>query len=333
MEPVRVGVVGVGWVAQVIHLPLLLKMPDVVVVALCDRDRSKVRLVAEKFGIAHTYTDVDAMMSAEPMDAVLVATSTDAHRTVATAALNAGKHVLIEKPVARHYAEASEIADAARRAKKIAMVGMNHRFRPDVIALKKFVDGKEIGKLSYTRTGWLRRRSSDSRWLTRKEKSGGGVFLDLGIMMLDMALWMHSYPEVTRVKATTFHHKTKSVEDTALATLTLANGCAAMIEVSWSTLVEEDIYYAYVFGNEGTASLSPLRIIRELHGNLVNVAPARMENPHAVFRKSYENELRHFVQSVREGTAVQSSVEEAVQRMKVVEAVYRSAKQGKEIGL
>ncbi len=333
MEPVRIGIVGVGWITQVVHLPLLQKTPEATVVALCDRDRSKVRLVAEKFGAQRSYTDIDAMLSAEHLDAILVATSTDAHRPVALAALSAGKHVLIEKPVARRYAEAVEIAAAARKSRKIAMVGMNHRFRPDVIALKNFLTSKELGKISYIRTGWLRHRSSDTSWLTRKEKSGGGVFLDLGIMMLDMALWLHGYPVVKRVKATTFHQQTKAVEDTALATLTLANGCAAMIEVSWTTHLEDDIYYAYVFGTEGTASLTPLRIIKELHGNLVNVAPAKMESPHTIFRRSYENELKHFLHAIQENRPVESSVDEAVERMRVVEAFYRSAKTEKEITL
>ncbi len=331
MEQVRVGVVGVGWISQVVHLPTLRKLPGVTVVALCDRDKAKVRLVGEKFGINRTYADLGAMLQAEELDAVIVATSTDAHKGVSIQAMEAGKDVLIEKPIARHYAEAVAIADAARTLKRKVMVGMNHRFRPDTMVLKSFLEGKELGKLLYTRTGWLRRRSSDSSWFVKKEKSGGGVFIDLGIVMLDMALWMLDYPAVQRVNSSLYHQRTKSVEDTAVVTLTLSSGSVIVIEVSWSMHVEEDIYYCYVFGNEGTASLQPFRIIKELHGNLVNVAPAKLENPQTLFRRSYENELKHFLGAVRNIHPVVSTADEAVQRMRVVDAVYRSAKQCKEI--
>jgi predicted dehydrogenase len=106
-----------------------------------------------------------------------------------------------------------------------------------------------------------------------------------------------------------------------------------MIEVSWSMSVDDDVFYGYVFGAEGTASLQPLRIIKQFHGNLVNVAPAKVENRQANYRKSYENELRHFVGAVRREHPVISTAEEAVQRMKIVDAVYRSARLGTEISV
>ncbi len=333
MDRVRIGVVGVGWVAQVIHLPLLLKFPDVEIVALCDRDRAKARLVAEKFGIPKTYGDIAAMLREEELKAVVICSSTDAHRALAIAAIESGVDVLIEKPIARHSDEAAAIAEVARAHKQVVMVGMNHRFRPDIMILKSFLEGKELGKVIYARTGWLRKSPRDASWYLNAEKSGGGVFVDLGIVMLDMALWLMGYPEVVRVGSHLYHHRTKGVEDTALATLTLANGSSIIIEVSWSMTVEEDVYYGFFFGTEGTASLQPLRIIKPLHGNLVNVAPAKIENRQANFRKSYENELRHFLGAVRRKHAVISTVDEAFQRMRIVDAVYRSARLGKEIGL
>ncbi len=333
MDKVRIGVVGVGWVAQVIHLPLLMKMPEVEVVAVCDHDRSKARLVAEKFGIARTYADIGAMLKAEELKAVVIASSTDAHKTLAIAAIESGVDVLVEKPVARHSNEAAAIAEVAHAHKQVVMVGMNHRFRPDIMILKSFLEGKELGKVIYARTGWLRKSPRDASWYLNAEKSGGGVFVDLGIVMLDMALWLMGYPEVARVGAHLYHHRTRGVEDTALTTLTLANGSSIIIEVSWSMTVEDDVYYGYYFGTEGTASLQPLRIIKSLHGNLVNVAPAKVENRQANFRKSYENELRHFLGAVGRKHAVVSTVDEAVQRMRIVDAVYRSARLGKEISL
>ena len=331
MERVRIGVVGVGWIAQLIHLPILTKFPDVEVVAVCDKDRAKARLVAEKFGVPRIYPDIAQMLRTEDLSAVVICSSTDAHRVLATAAIEAGKDVLIEKPIARHYSEALAIADVVNSHKQVVMIGMNHRFRPDIMILKSFLEGKELGKLLYARTGWLRKSSPDASWFLNKEKSGGGVFIDLGIVMLDMALWLMGYPEVARVGSRLYHHRTKGVEDTALATLTLSDGSSIMIEVSWSMSVDDDVYYGYVFGTEGTASLQPLRIIKQFHGNLVNVAPAKVENRQTNYRKSYENELRHFLGAVRREHPVISTADEAVQRMKIVDAVYRSARLGREI--
>jgi predicted dehydrogenase len=331
MEKVRVGVIGLGWVAQVIHLPILVKLPDVEVIAVCERDRSKAKLVAEKFGIKRSYTDLHQMLANEGLHALIVATSTDAHQEVTIAALQGGCDVLVEKPIARHYAEAVAMADVAREMKRKLMVGMNHRFRPDTMILKSFLEGKELGRLQIAKCGWLRKRDNDSSWAMKKEKSGGGVFVDLGIPMLDLSLWLMGYPEVSRVNAVDFRQKTKTVEDTSVVSIVLKNGSVLTIEVSWSLLMEEDVYYCVLYGSEGTAQMNPLRVNKELHGNLVNLAPAKMESPAQLFRRSYENELKHFVGAVRGLHPVISTGEEAVQRMRVVDAVYKSVRTGKEV--
>ena len=197
--------------------------------------------------------------------------------------------------------------------------------------LKSFIEGKELGKVFYTKVGWLRKKRSDSDWLTRKEKSGGGVFIDLGIMMLDMAFWMMGYPDVKGVNATHFQHTTRNVEDTSIVRITMKNGSLVTIDVSWSLTVDDDVYYCSVYGTDGTATLNPLQVNKELHGSLVNLAPAKVESPHQLFRKSYEHELRHFLGAVRGLHPVVSTGDEAVQRMKIVDAVYKSARTGKEV--
>jgi predicted dehydrogenase len=139
------------------------------------------------------------------------------------------------------------------------------------------------------------------------------------------------YPDVRRVSATNFHHKTKEVEDTSLVTLGLKSGALVNIEVSWSMLIDDDVYSYSVFGSGGSATLNPLRVNKELHGSLVNLAPAKMDDPAHLFRRSYENELKHFLGTVRNLHPVISTSEEAVQRMKIVDAVYKSARTGKEV--
>ncbi|MBI4535693.1 MAG: Gfo/Idh/MocA family oxidoreductase [Ignavibacteriae bacterium] len=333
MDKVKVGVVGLGWIAQVVHLPILKKLPEAEIVAVCDRDRSRVSLVAEKFGIKKFFTDINQMMEIEEIEAVIVSTSTDAHKEATIPALNAGKDVLVEKPIARHYSEALEMAEAARAANRKLMVGMNQRFRPDMMILKSFLEGKEIGDIFYVKAGWLRKNISNETWLTQKSRSGGGVFIDLGLVMFDVAYWMMGYPEVRRVTATHYSHRTKEVEDTSLSTITMKNGSVMNIEVSWSVFVEDDVYYCDIFGTEGSATLSPLKINKELHGNLVNLAPAKLESHQHLFKRSYENELKHFLGAVRNVHPVISTGDEAVQRMRIVDAVYKSVRTGREVTL
>jgi predicted dehydrogenase len=331
MERVKLGLVGVGWVAQVVHLPILTHLPEAEVVAICDRDKARARVVAEKFGIKRLYTEFEQMLKQEDLAAVVVCTSTDAHKDVTLASLEAGKDVLVEKPIARRYDEALAMAEMAKQTKRKLMVGMNHRFRPDTMILKSFLEAKELGKLFYAKVGWLRKKRSDIAWLTQKEKSGGGVFIDLGIVILDMAFWMMGYPDAMKVSATHFQHTTKNVEDTSIVSITLKNGSVINIEVSWSMTLDDDVYYCYVFGTEGSASLNPLRINKELHGSLVNLAPTKIEPPQHLFRRSYENELKHFLGAVKNVHPVISTGDEAVQRMRIVDAVYKSVRTGREV--
>ncbi len=329
----NVGVVGLGWISQVIHLPILEKLPDATVVAICDTDKARARYVSEKLGIRNVYTDIDQMLKQDNIHAVNVCTSTDSHAGVAIPCLQAGKDVLVEKPLARTYGEAKRIVDAAQQNDRQLMVGMNNRFRPDAMILRSFIEAGEMGEVFYSKGGWLKRQTNESPWKTRKETAGGGAFLDLGIVILDLSLWMMGYPDVERVSAKTYYHGTESVEDSAVALLRMKNGATMTIEVSWSMNVDDDFFYCNLFGKNGSARLNPLRLSKMLHGNLVNMTPAKVEKPQSLFKRSYENEIRHFIGAARGVHPVISTGVEALQRMTIVEAIYESARQGKEIGI
>jgi len=331
MDKLRIGIVGLGWVSQVFHIPQLRRFEDAEIVAVCDKDKSRARIIAEQCGVSHFYTDYQQMLAAEDLDAVDVCTSTDAHLPITLAALEAGKDVFVEKPIARRYSEAAQMAQAAEQHKRKLMVGMNNRFRPDTMILKSFIEKGEIGKIFYIKAGWLKKLSSDNKWITHKDKSGGGVFLDLGIVLLDLVLWMLGFPPVLRVNAKMYLHKTKSVEDSCIVFLEVKYGITLVVETSWSFHSEQDFFYCDFFGSEGSAMINPLRINKELHGSLVNVIPAKVETGYNLLMKSYENELKHFVGAARGLHPVISTGVEAMQRMKVVDAIYNSAVKGREI--
>jgi len=333
VESINLGVVGLGWIAQVVHLPILTRLPDAKVVAVCDKARDRARLISDKFNVAHHYTDIDDLLARDDISAVLICTPTDQHKAGVLKALQAGKDVLVEKPVAPTYKETLEIEEAARKSKKRLMVGMNQRFRPDAMILKSFVEGRELGEIFYTRIAWLRKRNNDAGWVTQKAKAGGGVLLDLGIAMIDLAFWVMGFPKPARVRASHFHHTTRDVEDTALLSITTTSGSVMSVDVSWSMCMKDDVYSCHMFGTKGTATLSPLSIVKPLHGNLVNVAPTKMDPPERLFRRSYENEIRHFLAAVRGVHPVLSTVSEAAQKMLIIDAAYKSARLGKEVAI
>src|SRR5690606_12084057 len=139
MEKIRLVIIGLGSVAQLIRLPIIAKVNNAVVTAVAETNKGRLNAVADKFNIAERYTDYNEMLKKSDVDAVIVATPTNTHKDVAIACLKAKKHVLVEKPLARTYAEAKPIADTAKRHKKILMVGMNLRYRPDAMILKSIL--------------------------------------------------------------------------------------------------------------------------------------------------------------------------------------------------
>lgn len=331
MKKLRLGVIGLGSVAQIFHLPFLSKCSEVEIGAVCDKDLSRAKPVAERFGIEHVYSNHKDLLEREELDAVDICTSTDSHFPITMDSIKSGKDVFVEKPIARHFDEALQISEAVKEHKRKLMVGMNYRFRSDTMVLKSLIDKGEIGKIFFVKAGWLKKLSSDSKWMTQKDKSGGGVFLDLGIVLLDLVLWMLNFPPIQRVDAKMYRHKTKSVEDTAIVFAEVKYGISLVIETSWSYQYADDFFYCELFGSDGTAMINPLKIHKKLHGNLVTVSPLKIGSPLELLRKSYESELKHFIGAARGIHPLISTGEEAVQRMKVVEAIYQSATKGKEI--
>lgn len=332
MQKVRIAVVGLGSIGQSVHLPILSKIPEVEIVAVCDIESSKAEFVARKYEIPRYYTDLEEMLrKEEDLDGVDICTSTFSHLDAAIASLDAKKNILVEKPLARTNEEAQKIVNAAKRNQRKVMVGMNNRFRPDAMILKSMIQGGELGKIYYAKAGWLRKLKTTNPWLTRKEKSGGGVVLDLGIVMFDLAFWLMGYPDPKEVIAANYSHNTKGVEDSSVVFIRMKSGATLTIESSWSFESETDFFYCDTFGTEGGGSLNPFRILKRMHGNLVNVTPASHETPQTLYWRSYDSELRHWIGSLRGLHPVVSTAEEALHRMKIVDAIYQSAKKGKSV--
>lgn len=331
MEKTKVLISGLGGIAQIAHLPIISKMENVEIAGVCDIDKGKSRFIAAKYGVKQSFTKLDDMLKECEADALIVTSPTYLHKEQALKGFERGLNVLVEKPLALNYNEASVIVDAGKAAKKMLMVGMNNRFRPDIMMQESFISAKELGEIFYVKTGFLKKRSTVENWSLKKEESGGGVVMDLGIVTLDIALWLLKFPKVKSVSAVNYYHTFKDVEDSSFILIRFQNNATLSIEASWTLHREDDLFYCNVYGKEGSSQINPLKIYKRMHGTLVNVTPLKMEKPANIFKRAYEYELSHFFNSVRSGKPNLSTGEEALERMKIIDAIYKSAKQGKEV--
>jgi predicted dehydrogenase len=334
-EKFRVGIVGAGGVSQLFHIPLLKKSAYADIVAIADSDYSKAATLAERMKIPKYYRDAEKMFADPEIDAVHINTPTNSHMALTLAALEAGKHVLVEKPMARKSTEAQRMTEAAKKAGCHLMVGMNLRFRPDVMILHEFVHGGELGTVRVVRASWLKRKENWSRspWLHESRISGGGVLMDLGLQLLDVCWWTLGRPKIKRVSAMVSKDRLNlRVEDTFTAYFTFHGGTTLQLNSTWAYMSDESTAMTVFSGNKGIAELNPLKITKEIHGNLVNVTPAGPQlKAQTLYNKSFEYELEHFYNVIAGKAKPMSVAEDSAYILEVIEAAYKSAAENREI--
>lgn len=332
--PLRVGVLGAGAVAQLVHLPLLVDRSDVEVVALADADDHRANTVAERFGVPRV-TETELLIVEEELDALIICTPNNLHDSMAVAALEAGRHVLVERPFALTPEGCREIVDAADKAGLVAMPGMSHRFRPEVSALRAFALSGELGRIHAGRAAWMNRAipARRSSWRHRTEQSGGGALMDLGVQAIDLLLWILGQPKITRLTAVASRDE-HEVEDAASLMMQTEDGAGLTVEVSWNFFSSEDRHYVRVLGTEGGGELPPLEICKQVGGRPMDVTPEQGVSPDEAkgYMKSYRREHDHFFRSIRGHVSIEPAVDQ-IQVMEVVRAAYRSIEEGREVTL
>ncbi len=331
MKEISIGMAGVGEIAQNFHLPAYQKMKNAKLVAIYDQVKSKAEILAKKFNIPYVCDSYQELLSIDYLDAIDICASTDAHHQLAIQSINAGKHTLIEKPIARNYIEAKEINDASLANPDVkVMVGHSQRFRFDAKLIKQMVQLKELGEVFYIQASWLQKKRG-AEWRNEIERSGGGVLIDMGVSLIDSLLWIVDYEPVKSVCATTFKQITTNAEDICIANIKFQNGSVATMEMSWSLFTQHTNFTFNVYGNKGGIKINPVRIFKnngEIHNPVAN--NANMTNI-SIHRKSFEGELKHFVNSIIGLVPVVSTPKEAMKVMKIIELMYLSAESGKEL--
>ncbi len=331
---VRVGVIGTGAVSQLMHLPILSERADVEVTAISDLDELKARAVAGRFGVPRILDD-DALVADDDIDGVVISAPSFLHEGLVAACLRADKHVLVERPLALSSGGVRWVLEQAEHTGRGVVLGMSHRYQPDVSALRALIADGGLGEVSTARVSWLNQsvRRPRTGWRRRALESGGGALMDLGVPALDLALWVLGYPGVARVSALTPGDGFDVEEEAHLYAVT-EDGVGIAMAASWRFHGTDDRHSLQVLGAAGSARLSPLSIFTEKDGRAVNVTP-RLPIPRGgedVYTSGYRRLLDHFVRVTAGQASPEPPAEQAV-LMDLIEGAYASAREGREVSL
>ncbi len=351
MKTLKVAVVGVGGISET-HIEAYLAHPEVELMAFCDIDKARLEYMGKKYGINRLYTDEREMLEKLPeLDAVSVCTWNSAHAPCTIMALNAGKHVLCEKPMAVNTAEAEEMMAAAERNGRKLMIGFVRRFGTDCEIASDFVNAGRLGDVYYAKAVTLRRNGHPGGWFGEKARSGGGAMIDLGVHVMDMTRYIVGRPRVESVFGATFsklgarnhlktpkaylsvgasNHDVCDCEDLATALIRFEGGFVLSVEISYSLNLARDENRVQLFGTVGGADISMedgVKLYTELDGYMVDTTPIGETKFDGV---AYAKEINHFVDWLQGRTECKAPAEDGVEMMRLLDAIYRSAESGHE---
>lgn len=328
----RLALVGAGAIAQLAHLPVLAKVKGARLVAICDNDGVKAGALAQRLGVTDVFTDLEELLDHQHLDGIIVSTPNHLHEPHVLRALRSKVNVLCERPLSLNSQGVERILNAAEKAGCMVVVGNNHRFRADVQQLSRFLQGGELGRIIGLRAGHYQFTTAQREWRYRKPEAGGGAFMEHGYPLLDLALWLTDFPAPVRVSAHFDRPRADAVEDTMLVHLECEGRISYSFDISWAYIGQEERWWFEVLSTRGSARLAPLRVVKELNGRPTNVSPTGAAARESAFLQSYRAELAHFAAMLR-GEAPYELPTDQLKVMRVVEAIYRSAEEGREIKL
>ena len=352
MKRIRIGIIGTGSISHE-HLDAYTKQPDSDIFAICDIQIKRAEQVAAKYDIPHVFESVEEMLELEELDAVSICTWNYTHADITIAALYAGKHVLVEKPLAINVEEAERIKVAAKKTGKVVQVGVVRRFDQNTQMLKQFADGGLFGGFYYAKASYLRRAGNPGGWFADKQKSGGGPLIDIGVHVIDLCWYLMGKPKPVSISANTYHKlgnrsnikyvsfykaadydpNQNDVEDLANAIIRFENGASLMIDVSYTLHAPKDETAVKLYGTKGGLEIEPeLKMVTEQHDTMLNIFP-QTDSPKLDVKQAFAAEIDHFIQCCQTGQTPISSLDDGIEIMKMLNGIYKSAEKGREITL
>ncbi len=351
----KVGIIGCGGIANGKHMPSLAKVKNCEMVAFCDLISERAEAAAKKFGTpnAKVYADYRELLKDAEIDVVHVCTPNRSHSLITVDALEAGKHVMCEKPMAINAAEAKKMLDAAKRTGKLLSIGYQNRFRDDSQYLKQEVEADTFGDIYYAKATALRRRAVPNWGVFLNEyEQGGGPLIDIGTHALDLTLWTMNNYKPKYCVGTTYHKLNKdtdqgnawgnwdpekfTVEDSAFGFIVMENGATIVLESAWAlnTLDVREAVTSICGTKAGADMTDGLRINGIRNGRQYVFQPS-FEAGGVAFNDGLagespaDREERLWIEATRGGAAPITQPEQAYCVTRILEGIYESAKSGK----
>lgn len=351
---IKVGIIGCGGIANSKHMPSLKKVQDCQMVAFCDIIPERAQKAAAEYGTpdAKVFTDYKELLREKDIDVVHICTPNRSHSFITVDALEAGKHVMCEKPMAINSAEAQKMLDAAKRTGKKLSIGYQSRFRPDSQFLKKEAENGTFGDIYYAKATALRRRAVPTWGVFLDEyEQGGGPLIDIGTHALDLTLWMMNNYKPKYCVGTAYQKLNKdtnqgnawgnwdpdkfTVEDSAFGFIVMENGATIVLESAWAlnTLDTHEAVTSLCGTLAGADMLDGLRINGIRNGRQYVMKP-NFEAGGAAFYKGHgvesaaDTEERLWIEAVRNDTDPVTLPEQAFCITRILEGIYISAKTG-----
>ena len=354
MANVRVGFIGCGGIANGKHFPGMAQQEGVDMCAFCDLILERAEKAAKEYGTpdAKVYTDYHELLADPTIDAVHVLTPNVAHCEITVAALEAGKHVLCEKPMAATPADAKKMLEARDRTGKMLTIGYQYRHFPENQVAKKVVDSGALGDVYYAEATYLRRRGVPT-WgvFTDKAKQGGGPLIDIGTHALDLTLWTMNNYKPKYCVGTTYHKLNKdtdqgnawgnwdpekfTVEDSAFGFIVMENGATISLDSSWAlnTLDKKEACIRFCGTNAGGdmvngAHINGIRQNRQYTFTPEFAAGGAAFYDGAEIGSPADKEAFQWIQAVRENRNATVLPEQAFTITRILEGIYKSAETG-----
>ena len=354
MKKWRVGIIGIGGIFKGSHIWEYLEDERLEVVALCDIIEERATEIRDKyFPNAAVYTDFRELLKDETIDSVDICTPNYLHSIIAVAAFEAGKHVFCEKPDAINVEEVLKMNRAAEKAGKTLMIMRNNRFSPASQYAKKYIESGAMGDIYCGRCGWQRRRGIPGKggWFTTKAQSGGGPLIDLGVHMIDLAIWLMGSPKPVTVTGSTYckfadsdtsdsvnsdfgdkvSGGTFDVEDLAMGTIRFDNGAQLQIEFSWASNIKQENRFVELRGTQSglTWRDGDVEVFTEMHGQGCDIHPSNLQPE----KKEHVLNLINFYDVVIDGKEPVFKPQQGIDMIKILCAIYKSAETGREVVL
>ncbi len=352
MKKVRVGVIGAGGIAA-LHLKAYCNNPDVEIAALCDKNIEIAKARAKEFNIPNIHENLQGVLKRDDIDAISITTPNWTHAEFATAALNAGKHVLCEKPPALNAEDTLHMVECAKKNDRLLLFGFEGKFAEKIRYTRNAVQSGVFGNIYYLKASYIRRCGNPGGWFATKELSGGGALIDLGVHMIDLCLYLMGSPKPASVFASTFTkfgdrshlkgidwYKTKNyrqskfdVEDLAVALIKFENGATLFLDASFDlhTQGNEEVVHLDIYGDKAGARVDPgYQIFTEKDNYLIDYKPI-LDDDTINWDECLNKEVDHFVDCISNHNACLFSAEDAIPLMKIIDAIYQSSISGKSI--